>query len=151
LVVGLAMAAMLVCGVALAAVRPGPAAVGDAVARRVVQTQHLALKTQFASIEACVRANSAPCLQNAAAVFHGMALNAEAETMALRARSLSTRVRAAVVRNIRALHLQARYGNALYHATERLDIPRIYRMLAGVRYAFTVADEAISLMYAYVR
>jgi hypothetical protein len=148
LVVGLAMVAMLVCGVALAVVRPGPAAVGDAVARRVVQTQRSTLKTQFVSIEACVRANSPPCLQNAAFLFYDAALRAKAKVVALRARPLSPSVRSGINRDIRALDLQARYGNELHRATQSLDIPRIFRALANIRYALADADQAIALIYS---
>ena len=142
------MAAMLVCGVALAVVRPGAVAVGDAAARRVVQTQHFALKTRFASVEACVRANSAPCLQNAAFVFYDAALRAKARVVALRVRLLSARVRSGINRDRRALDLQAQYGYELYHATEALDIPRIYRALANIRYALADADQAIAFIYS---
>jgi hypothetical protein len=148
LAVGLAMAAMLVCGAALAVVRPGPAAVADAVARRVAQTQHVALKTQFASVEACVRANSAPCLQNAAFVFYDAASRAKARVVALRARPLSASVRSGINRQCRALDLQAQYGYELYHATESLDIPRIYRALANIRAALADAGQAITLIYS---
>ena len=148
LAVGLAVVALLACGVAPAVVRPDPAAVGDAVARRVVQTQHVALKTRFASVEACVRANSAPCLQNAAFVFYDAALRAKARVVALRARTLSARVRTGINRDSRALELQAQYGYELYHATESLDIPRILRALANIRYALADADHAIALIYS---
>ena len=141
---------MLVCGVALAVVRPSPAAMGDAVARRVVQTQHVGLKTQFASIEACVRSNSPPCLQSAAFVFYGAALRAKARVVALRARPLSARVSSGISRDIRALDLQAQHGNELYRATEVLDIPRIYRAMANIRYALADAEQAIALIYSEV-
>ena len=139
---------MLFSGQALAVVRPAPAAVGDAVARRVAQTHHGALKTQFVAVEACVRANSPPCLQNAAFVFHEMAVRAKARVMALRARPLSASVRTGIGRHIRALDLEAQYGNDLYHATESLDISRIYRALANIRYALADADQAIALIYS---
>ena len=142
------MAAMSVCGVALAVVGPGPAAAGDAVARRVVQTHHSALKTQFVAVEACVRANSPPCLQSAAFVFYGAALRAKAKVGALRARPLSARVRTGISRDIEALDLEARHGNELYRATESLDIPRIFRALANIRYALADADQAIALIYS---
>ena len=54
---------VLACGVALAVGPAATAAVGDAEARRVVQTQASAVKAQFGSAQSCFNANSAPCLQ----------------------------------------------------------------------------------------
>jgi hypothetical protein len=86
--------------------------------------------------------------KNAAFVLSDTALRAKAKVVALLTRPLTARVRSGINRDIKALDLQAEYGNALYRATQSLDIPRIYRELANIRYAPAAADQAMSLIYS---
>jgi hypothetical protein len=147
LVVGLAMVAMLVCGVALAVVPPDPAAEDDAVARRVVKMQASEVKARFALVRSCASAGDAPCLARAASQLYSTALRGRANLVALRALPLSLRVRSGVDLCIRGLGLQARFGYGLYRAAASRSVLLTNRALAGIQTAFVATDQAVALVH----
>jgi hypothetical protein len=147
-VVGFAVV-VSVCGLALAVAQAAPATAGDAEARRVVQTQASAVKTQFGSAQSCFWANSAPCLHSATYRLHSVVLGAKANVVALlRARHLSTRVRSGVERYIAALQHEVWASWELYQAAMSLHISRINSALGSMRYWIAVADRGMWLIYS---
>jgi hypothetical protein len=139
---------VLACGVALAVGQAAPAAVGDAEARRIVQTQASAVNAQFGWAESCFTARSVPCLRSATYSLYSFVLGAKAKVVALRTRPLSPRVRSGVGRYIRALDRQVWASYELYQAALSLYVPRINQALTNMRYALADADRAIALIYS---
>ena len=145
MVVGLAIVAMF-CGVALAVADAAPAAGGDAVASRVVQTQASDVRARFILVRSCVSAGDAPCLARAASQLYNTALQASAMVAKLRALRLSPRVRSGVSLCIRGLDLQARFGYALYQAAASRSVLLANRALAGIQNAYAATDQAVALV-----